>query len=157
MSITGARQVAGRPSVRASQHPIFSRGLHPTPYLGPDSLWPSASALPSSGWGHFTGRDAMDLVSPEVLFASTGARTVVSSPVYRLSLAGLRRRRPAVLFLLGATPGPRHLPALHRSHLEKGLGGLRQATLCRTRTSPQIRRTVHALHRHLQQSPPRYR
>src|SRR5215470_3892449 len=29
MSIAGARQVAGRPSVRASRHPIFSRGLHP--------------------------------------------------------------------------------------------------------------------------------
>ena len=68
----------------------------------------------------------------------------------------LRCRQPAVLFLPGTTSGTQRLLASHRSHPEKGLGSLRQATLRRTRRSPQVCRSVHASRRHFQQSPARY-
>src|SRR5712671_5181569 len=77
--------------------------------------------------------------------------------VPQLSGAGLRCRRVAVLFLLGATAHATRLLAPHRCHQENKLEGLRQATFRRTGTSPQVRRTVHPSGCYLERSAARAR
>src|SRR5664279_4638573 len=124
-------------------------------HLGADSPASSSCALRGAGRRTVCRSSALDSVQPQVLSAGQGLRSGVSRKVSGCPGAGLSETPAHPRRSVGSSPITRAVCRSARHRCPPQLGGLCQASLCRTRSGLDLSFPLYPPHCH-RQLPPRF-
>src|SRR5664279_629380 len=126
-----------------------------SPYLGADSPASSSCALRGAGRGTISRSSALHYVQPQVLSAGQGLKSGVSRIVSGFPGAGLSKTPAHPRRSVGSRPITRPVCRSAGYRCPPQLGGLCQASLCRTRSGLDLSFPLYPPHCH-RQLPPRF-